>query len=325
MAFWNLLYVASMPIVKILLISGLGMVLSTHHVNVMTDQCLKHLNKIVYIVFTPALLFSSLAESVTLKDLISWWSMPINALFTYIIGTVLGWTVVKLTKPPKELKGIVLANCCAGNMGSFLLIVVPSLCEENESLFGETSKCETTATAYVSLSLAIGTIYVWTYGYSLIRASSIPKANEDEVEEEEVQKIQNSEYLNPEEKPDLETALINSHDPCSEEIPSEKQSSNDKAHSTLRIWYERLYTGTAEFGHLTLHVLKEPPNIAVISGFVVGAVSQLKSLLVGDSAPLQVLQDAITLLGDGTIPGTILVLGGNLLRGKLLISLFPRD
>lgn len=46
MAFWDLLTVASMPVVKILLISGLGAVLSTQYVGVLTEACLKHMNKV---------------------------------------------------------------------------------------------------------------------------------------------------------------------------------------------------------------------------------------------------------------------------------------
>ncbi|KAH9316299.1 hypothetical protein KI387_024926, partial [Taxus chinensis] len=71
MAFWDLLLVACMPVVKILLISGVGAFLSTQYVNVLSDDARKHLNKVVFVVFIPALMFASLAQSVTFEDLIS--------------------------------------------------------------------------------------------------------------------------------------------------------------------------------------------------------------------------------------------------------------
>ena len=46
MEFWDLLNVSSMPVVKILLISGLGVVLSTQYAGVLTEYSLKHINKV---------------------------------------------------------------------------------------------------------------------------------------------------------------------------------------------------------------------------------------------------------------------------------------
>ena len=41
MAFWDLLTVASMPVIKILLISALGAVLSTQYAGVLTEESRK--------------------------------------------------------------------------------------------------------------------------------------------------------------------------------------------------------------------------------------------------------------------------------------------
>lgn len=37
--------------------------------------------------------------------------------------------------------------------------------------------------------------------------------------------------------------------------------------------------------------------------------------MIGDSAPLRVIQDSISLVGDGAIPALTLIVGGNLVRG----------
>lgn len=50
--------------------------------------------------------------------------MPINVLLTFIIGSFLGWIVIKITKPPLHLRGIIVGCCAAGN---FNIILLPNL------------------------------------------------------------------------------------------------------------------------------------------------------------------------------------------------------
>lgn len=40
--------------------------------------------------------------------------MPINILFTFIIGSILGWAVIQITRPPQHLRGLVVGCCAAG-------------------------------------------------------------------------------------------------------------------------------------------------------------------------------------------------------------------
>ncbi|CAK9147671.1 unnamed protein product, partial [Ilex paraguariensis] len=42
------------------------------------------------------------------------WYMPFNVLLTFIIGSALGWILVKITRAPQHLKGLVLGSCAAG-------------------------------------------------------------------------------------------------------------------------------------------------------------------------------------------------------------------
>lgn len=332
MEFWDLLNVASMPVVKILLISGLGAVLSTQSAGVLTEDSLKHINKVIFVVFTPALMFASLAQSVTYEDLISWWSMPVNIFLTYLFGAILGWMVVKITKPPEYLKGIVVANCCAGNMGNLLVIVVPALCQEQGSPFGETSVCKVTGTAYASFSLALGSVFVWTYGYSLLRSAS-QIHEERELENGLDEKIPNVDYLNAGETNKLLTTVqIIPEEPSSGgNYLSDKQSAsstvalnslNEKS-SSFQAWLRKVKRYMNETGHLILEVLIAPPTVGVIAGFIVGAIPPVKALIVGKSSPLRVIQESISLLGDGAIPGIILLMGGHLIKGLNSSKLRP--
>eukprot|EP00252_Welwitschia_mirabilis_P010610 TRINITY_DN2396_c0_g1_i4.p1 TRINITY_DN2396_c0_g1~~TRINITY_DN2396_c0_g1_i4.p1 ORF type:complete len:238 (+),score=19.80 TRINITY_DN2396_c0_g1_i4:418-1131(+) len=216
MAFVDLLYVASIPILKVLLISGFGAFLATDYGGVLTNDARKNLNKVVFVAFVPALMFSSLVESVTFEDLISWWSMPVNVFFTFFFGAILGWIIVKITKPSPELHGLIVSNCCAGNLGNLLLVLVPAICKENGSPFGDPSDCKVSGTAYVSFSMALGSIFIWTYAYSIIRSSSEHQPK-DELEGL-LEKIPSLEYLDPE----------TTHEPCSEGYLSRKQSFSGK-------------------------------------------------------------------------------------------------
>jgi predicted permease len=114
MGFWTLFEVASMPILQVLLISILGAFMATEYLNLLPVDARKSLNKIVFMVFTPSLMFASLAKTVTFQDIISWWFMPVNIGLTFLFGGILGWVVVKILKPKPHLEGLIVATCSSG-------------------------------------------------------------------------------------------------------------------------------------------------------------------------------------------------------------------
>jgi len=61
-----------MPIIQVLLIGVVGAYLSSGFSNVLTTSARRDMNKVVFTVFTPSLMFASLAKTVTLEDVISW-------------------------------------------------------------------------------------------------------------------------------------------------------------------------------------------------------------------------------------------------------------
>ncbi|OEL23705.1 Protein PIN-LIKES 5 [Dichanthelium oligosanthes] len=75
MKFWSLLIVAWLPVLQVLLVGLLGALLASNRFNVLTSDARRNINKIVYIVFVPSLVFSSLASTVTLEDIISCYSV----------------------------------------------------------------------------------------------------------------------------------------------------------------------------------------------------------------------------------------------------------
>ncbi|EYU41206.1 hypothetical protein MIMGU_mgv1a018588mg [Erythranthe guttata] len=233
------LFIAStIPVLKVLLVTGLGSYLAFDHVGILGDDARKHLNNITFFVFSPALVYSNLAKTITYDSMAKLWFMPLNILITFIVGSVLGWVVIQITRAPSHLRGLIIGCCAAGNLGNLLLIIIPAVCKEKGSPFGDPDVCQTYGMSYASLSMAIGAIYLWSYVYNIVRVSSSSRSKDVEI-----------------------------------------------------------------------------INDSYIAGFVVGLVPLIRKLIIGDEAPLRVLQDTALLLGDGAIPAVTLVMGGNLLKG----------
>ncbi|CAN0878556.1 Protein PIN-LIKES 7 [Linum grandiflorum] len=298
MGFLTLLQVASMPVIQVLIIGVLGAVLATDYINVLHADARKYLNKVVFTVFTPSLMFAILSKTVTFGDIVSWWFMPVNIGLTMVFGGLLGWVVVKLLRPKPHLEGLLIATCATGNYGNLLLIVVPAICKEDGTPFGDHATCGAIGLSYASFSAALGSIYIWTCAYQLVRKSAV-KFKELKDEEEAASKLPN---------PDLEgTQLL----------------TGDDALPLVEIGEASKPTGIVAVLHQILHELTAPPTLSSILGFVFGATPFLRNLIIGEGAPLRVVQDSIALLGDGTIPSITLILGGNLTQGLRSSSIKP--
>ncbi|KAJ8465997.1 hypothetical protein OPV22_028549 [Ensete ventricosum] len=302
MGFWSLFMVASEPNVQVLLIGTLGAYLASSYSNVLLASARRDMNKVVFTVFTPSLMFASLAKTVTFEQIISWWFMPVNIGITFLIGGILGWIVVKILRPPKHLEGLVIATTSAGNLGNLLLIIIPAICEENGNPFGDQNICSSRGLSYVSFSMALGGFYIWTIAYGLMKnAGKIYHGSQlgSNLVKEDGGGVSTSQ----------ESMLSVSVKPVEEvaQTQIEVPLLHDKR---VKLW-EKLKGSV----HNIVAELMTPPTVAAIIGFVVGAIPWLKSLFVGTSAPLRVVQGSIKLLGDGTVPCITLILGGNLTQG----------
>ncbi|KAK9227856.1 hypothetical protein WN944_020800 [Citrus x changshan-huyou] len=329
MGFWTLFEVASMPIVQVLLISVLGALMATQYWNLLTADARRSLNKMVFTVFTPSLMFASLAKTVTLEEIISWWFMPVNVAMTFLIGGILGWIVVKLLRPKPHLEGLVIATCASGNLGNLLLIIVPAICHEQGSPFGNRDVCSSVGLSYASFSMALGGFFIWSYSYQLIKQSSVRyKALAQAAEPEEVPKEVNKDF-DANAQTQLLRGTTDDQEDVSVLVASTKSSSDPECQiivtqaSHLQTGKESFWKRSLEFLHQLLEELLAPPTLAAIVGFIFGAVVWLRNLIIGDSAPLRVIQDSIEILGDGTIPCITLILGGNLIQGLRSSTLKP--
>lgn len=322
MGFLSLLIVASMPVLQLLFVGSLGAFLASGYSNTFTPNARRDMNKIVFVLFTPSLMFASLAKAVTLEELISWWFMPFNIGLTFFIGATLGWIVVKILRPPSHLEGLIVANCSAGNLGNLMLIIIPALCNDEGSPFSSQGTCRVHGTSYVSLSMALGGIFIWTHTYSLMKRDCItyeklkkerlpelivsePTDNLEDQSENCVKSGEDSNYGEDQLLPSTKST-----DESTEQIVMEPLLSSGKLNKSLPLCNKIMETI-----HNLAKELMEPPTIAAILGFFVGALPWVKSLIVGGSAPFRVILDSLELLGGGTLPCSTIILGGNLIGG----------
>ncbi|CAA0364224.1 unnamed protein product [Arabidopsis thaliana] len=294
MGFWSLLEVASMPVIQVLFMSLVGAFMASDRCKLFPVEARNSMNKVVFVLFAPALMFANLAQTVTLEDIISWWFMPVNMGLTFLIGGLLGWLVVKILKPPPYLEGLIVATCSAGNMGNLPIILVPAICDEDKSPFGNRSVCRTVGLSYASFSMALGGFYIWTYTFRLIKGSAMKV---QAIEESEKIAIKSS---NSDLEADHKTHLLGA--------PEDKE--NKVVKEETGFWRKGV-----DFLHEILEELLAPPTLGAIIGFIFGAVRWLRNLIIGDDAPLRIVQSTAKLLGDGTIPCMTIILGGNLIQG----------
>ncbi|CAL9090960.1 unnamed protein product [Musa textilis] len=325
MEFWSLLLVASRPVLQVLLVGLIGAFLASGYVNVLSSSARRDVNKIVFVVFIPALVFASLAKTVTAKDIISWWFMPVNIGITFLIGGILGWAAVKILKLEHHLQALVIASCSAGNLGAMPLIIIPAICDEDGNPFGLSKICRVQGISYASFSMVVGNLFIWTHTYSLIRKSvshSTGNHRHDVLTRmnknpETNRKTRIFDAQEEQDYDDQEALLLPPSD--TSDTTAEHQSETEgqllgrnRSNIIMHIWEKSKET----FYKISKELLS-PPTISAIIGFTVGAVPWLKAFIVGETAPLKVVQDSMTLLGDGTIPCTIIILGGNLTEAGL--------
>ncbi|KAK7391641.1 hypothetical protein VNO78_20058 [Psophocarpus tetragonolobus] len=309
MQLWKLFITALMPVLKVLLITAVGAFLALPRVNILRKSARKHLNTIVYYVFLPALVCSTLAKSITFRSLVMLWFMPLNVLFTFIIGRALGWLLMKIIKAPPDMQGLVLGCCAAGNLGNLPLIIVPAVCKERNCPFGAGDVCNGKGMAYASLSLAIGNIYIWSFVYNIIRVYSCQILN--------VKKIDDSE-VGPGSA--IQTDLEN-HSSGQVVIEVDHSETNDHVttlpgvRAKVRKQKHIMKPFKTLVEKLNLKVLLAPATIGSIIGIIICVVPPLRKMFVGSNAPLRVVEDSASMLGDASIPAVTLLIGANLLNG----------
>ncbi|XP_022923237.1 protein PIN-LIKES 7-like isoform X4 [Cucurbita moschata] len=284
MGLLSLLEVAFIPNLQVLLMCLVGAFLATDYSNLLPAQARASLNKV----------FVCLCRS--------------SSLCSLLVSCSQIW--------PKQSLFRTLFH---GNLGYLLLIIIPAICDENGTPFGDHDTCSSLGLSYASFSMALSGFCQWTYTYHLVKTSSLRlKALEEQLISPSHASIG-----------DLQARLLpEQNGPVSlpsskafQEIESQEVegSLEKRESSTSSIWAK-----TLDFLRRIVQESMTPPSLGALVGFIFGAVWWLRNLVVGDNAPFRVLQDSVQLLGNGTIPCTTLIMGGNLTQGLRSSKVKPK-
>ncbi|CAA7408018.1 unnamed protein product [Spirodela intermedia] len=316
MGLLQLFEASSIPVLNMLLMTCVGSFLATDSVNILGEDARKHLNNIVFFVFSPALIAVNLAKTITFESLVLLWFMPINLFLTTVIGSGLGWIVMRITKAPAHFKGIILGSCASGNVGNIFFVIIPAMCKERGSPFGAPDICRTYGLAYSSLSLAIGASFLWSYVYNIMRSSSKLK---EEASSYTQQTSPTEEYtsLLPERGINGTDSMANgSLDGHSVDASGLPLSSSDGSTSRREERFSvRISHLLGPLLGIDLKKIFAPSTIGVIIGFTIGVIPPIRRLLIGEDAPLRMIEGSASILGEGSIPSITLIMGGNLIKG----------
>nr|ACJ85428.1 unknown [Medicago truncatula]AFK36849.1 unknown [Medicago truncatula]AFK46985.1 unknown [Medicago truncatula] len=315
MGFLELFSVASFPVIKVLLVTGIGLLLALDNINLLGKDARSQTNHLVHYVFNPGLIGGNLAQTITLDNVVSLWFMPVNILVTFLLGSALGWIIIKLTKPPRHIEGLIVGVCSAGNLGNLPIIIIPAIRKDKGSPFGDPDVCYQFGMAYASLSMAIGAVFIWTYVYNIMRISSRNVHKECN---------KSSDSITLEDSRDVSQSII---EEGSENYTSPTKGNVDDAYTLLLskneseqkikvpVFDKIKHKFGMILGNPNFRGIFSPATLGAIVGFIVGVVPWLRRLMIGSNAPLHVIEDSASMLGDAAIPTITLIMGANLLRG----------
>ncbi|OMP06571.1 Auxin efflux carrier [Corchorus olitorius] len=271
-----------MPVLKVLLVIVVGVYLATERVDLFGPDARRHVNNLIFYVFFPALIGCSLADAITIKDVVALWFMPVNIFISCTLGSAFGWILTKITRTPRHLHGLVIGCSSAANVGNMLLIILPALCEEKSSSFAKSSTCSAFAKAYASLSLAIQAIYVWSILYFIMGMYAKHVVKEVNTNDSRI----------------ATTASVSSNDAsveCSHKIDMHQTSNKGKEEIPTFEKVKQSFMVVAR--SKSLKMIFAPTKIAAIVGFIIGIAAPIRKILIGDNAPLSVVYSSAELIG----------------------------
>eukprot|EP00887_Chlorella_sp_A99_P005248 scaffold1.g5248.t1 len=133
--------------------------------------------KLSFFVFTPALIFSKLAQAVSLQSIAHLWPLLVNMCVSMAVGMLLGLAANATLGTPPPFRKLVLCAVSFGNVAKLPLVFVFALCHDRQALFyralGE--RCEHVGVAYVAFNIAVGTVFHFTLAIRMLRPPREPE------------------------------------------------------------------------------------------------------------------------------------------------------
>ncbi|OWM67028.1 hypothetical protein CDL15_Pgr000480 [Punica granatum] len=270
--------IAVLPIAKVFTMCFLGFLMASKYVNILPTSGRKLLNGV----------------SISTR-----WFIPMNIVLATISGSIIGFIVASIVRPPYPFFKFTIVQIGIGNIGNVPLVLIAALCRDKNNPFGDFDKCSTDGTAYISFGQWVGAIVLYTYVFNMLAP---PPEGTFYIEDADLP------VRNP-----LKEGAPNEKDTASEKIPLLTQEAQPdpapvkkgKIREILDFLYEKL----------KLKQIIQPPIVASILALGLGVIPFFKRLLFTADAPLFFLTDSCIILGEAMIPCILLALGGNLVDG----------
>ncbi|TQD95720.1 hypothetical protein C1H46_018664 [Malus baccata] len=284
--------IAVLPIAKVFTVCALGLLMASKYVNIFPASGRKLLNGLVFSLLLPCLIFSQLGQAITLKKMLEWWFIPVNVVIGSTTGSIIGYIVASIVRPPYPYFKFTIVQIGIGNIGNVPLVLIAALCRDKSNPFGNT--CKADGTAYISFGQWVGAIILYTYVFQML---SPPPEGTFDIEEKDlpIKSPQNSTSMAPDQIPLLTNDENNEETTRQEEVAETKEdaetNSNDSDKPKITKFFVFIYE------KLKLKQVLQPPIIASILAMVLGAIPFLKKLIFASDGPLFFFTDSCIILG----------------------------
>ncbi|RVW72538.1 Protein PIN-likeS 2 [Vitis vinifera] len=157
---------AVVPLMKLLSLTVIGLILAHPKLQVMSKATFRLLSKLVFVLFLLCLIFTQLGQSITGKNFVLWWFIPVNVIISTAVGCILRYLVAIICQPPPEFFWFTIIMTAFGNTGNLPLAIVGSICHSAKNPFGP--DCHTSGVFYVSFAQWVAVILVYTLAYHMM-------------------------------------------------------------------------------------------------------------------------------------------------------------
>ena len=301
----SIFLIACASIGKALIVVAAGVLLERR--GALTHEVRQGLSKAAASVLVPCLLIDKLSGVVTPAVLATAWPILPFGLIYVTIGCAFG-ALVGLGAP-QNIRRPVVAACAFANSQAMPIILIDVIGPE---LFGDDGS--DLGISYIGLYMIVYLLLQWTVGAALLDVPLLSVGGGSTQMVGPMNGHKNGSSSDAIELPEVEEA------PAMEEGGSSRQSRREERRDAAGV--STLLDQTAaprpSAGRVVLAVLRRvasPPIYGIAIGVTIGLVPPLRSLLVEPHAPLAFVRQAISLLGDASIPLNTMLLGASLSHG----------
>jgi predicted permease len=164
----SMLKYAVLPIAKVFTVCFMGFLMASKYINILQPNGRKLLNGLVFSLLLPCLIFSQLGRAITIEKMIQWWYIPVNIVVGAVSGSLIGFVVASIIRPPYPYFKFTIIHIGIGNIGNIPLVLIAALCRDPSNPFGDSDKCNQDGNAYISFGQWVGAIIVYTYVFKML-------------------------------------------------------------------------------------------------------------------------------------------------------------